>query len=83
MKVIVNDDNTLTVQEHRLVIVNDDNTLIVQVHRLVIVNDDNKVCGVISLSDILNYLVLRPGGETTISSELFLLRSLLKSTGCD
>jgi 5'-AMP-activated protein kinase, regulatory gamma subunit len=36
----------------------------VQVHRLVIVNDDNKVCGVISLSDILNYLVLRPGGVT-------------------
>ena len=34
-----------------------------EVHRLVVVNDDNKVVGVISLSDILNYLVLRPGGE--------------------
>ena len=33
-----------------------------EVHRLVVVNDDNKVVGVISLSDILNYLVLRPGG---------------------
>ena len=33
-----------------------------EVHRLVVVNDDNKVTGVISLSDILNYLVLRPGG---------------------
>ena len=36
-----------------------------EVHRLVVVNDDNKVVGVISLSDILNYLVLRPGGEIT------------------
>ena len=33
-----------------------------EVHRLVVVNDDNIVTGVISLSDILNYLVLRPGG---------------------
>lgn len=34
-----------------------------EVHRLVVVDDDNKVVGVISLSDILNYLVLRPGGD--------------------
>jgi len=34
-----------------------------EVHRLVIVNDDKKVCGVVSLSDILSYLVLRPTGE--------------------
>lgn len=34
-----------------------------EVHRLVVVNDDNIVTGVISLSDILNYLVLRPGGR--------------------
>jgi len=34
-----------------------------EVHRLVVVDDDNKVTGVISLSDILNYLVLRPGGD--------------------
>ena len=33
-----------------------------EVHRLVVVDDDNKVTGVISLSDILTYLVLRPGG---------------------
>eukprot|EP00092_Neocalanus_flemingeri_P039157 GFUD01042619.1.p1 GENE.GFUD01042619.1~~GFUD01042619.1.p1 ORF type:complete len:1156 (+),score=274.74 GFUD01042619.1:468-3935(+) len=47
-----------------------------EVHRLVVVDDDNKVTGVISLSDILNYLVLRPGGddpnakksETTVSA---------------
>ena len=37
-----------------------------EVHRLVVVNDENKVVGVISLSDILNYLVLRPGGEVWI-----------------
>ena len=34
-----------------------------EVHRLVVVDDENKVTGVISLSDILNYLVLRPGGK--------------------
>ena len=34
-----------------------------EVHRLVVVDDDNKVTGVISLSDILTYLVLRPGGK--------------------
>jgi len=34
-----------------------------EVHRLVIVDDDNVVVGVISLSDILTYLVLRPGGD--------------------
>jgi len=34
-----------------------------EVHRLVVVDDDNKVVGVVSLSDILNYLVLRPGGD--------------------
>ena len=34
-----------------------------EVHRLVVVDDENKVTGVISLSDILTYLVLRPGGK--------------------
>jgi hypothetical protein len=34
-----------------------------EVHRLVIVDEDNVVCGMISLSDILNFLVLRPGGD--------------------
>ena len=42
-----------------------------EVHRLVVVNDDNKVVGVISLSDILNYLVLRPGGEADEADEHF------------
>ena len=43
-----------------------------EVHRLVVVNDDNKVVGVISLSDILNYLVLRPGGECAIFQSISL-----------
>lgn len=34
-----------------------------EVHRLVIVDDDNKVEGMISLSDILFYLVLKPCGK--------------------
>ena len=34
-----------------------------EVHRLVVVSDDNKVAGVISLSDILSYLVLRPASK--------------------
>lgn len=34
-----------------------------EVHRLVVVDDDEKVIGIISLSDLLLYLVLRPCGE--------------------
>lgn len=34
-----------------------------EVHRLVVVDDDDKVIGIISLSDLLLYLVLRPCGE--------------------
>merc|ERR1719412_1151270 len=34
-----------------------------EVHRLVIVDDENRVMGVVSLSDILSYLVLRPLDE--------------------
>lgn len=34
-----------------------------QVHRLVIVDKDNRCIGVLSLSDILKFLVLRPLGE--------------------
>merc|ERR550532_3395245 len=34
-----------------------------EVHRLVIINKEEKVCGVVSLSDILSFLVLRPSGE--------------------
>jgi len=42
-----------------------------EVHRLVVVDDDNKVTGVISLSDILNYLALRPGGDDPSHPEKF------------
>ncbi|XP_063223688.1 5'-AMP-activated protein kinase subunit gamma-2 isoform X2 [Bacillus rossius redtenbacheri] len=34
-----------------------------EVHRLVVVDEDDKVIGIISLSDLLLYLVLRPCGE--------------------
>ncbi|CAG9558661.1 unnamed protein product [Danaus chrysippus] len=34
-----------------------------EVHRLVVVNEDDKVTGIISLSDLLMYLVLRPTGD--------------------
>lgn len=34
-----------------------------QVHRLVVVDEEDKVIGIISLSDLLMYLVLRPTGE--------------------
>lgn len=34
-----------------------------QVHRLVVVDEQDKVIGIISLSDLLMYLVLRPTGE--------------------
>ena len=33
-----------------------------EVHRLVIIDGEEKVCGVVSLSDILSFLVLRPSG---------------------
>ena len=33
-----------------------------EVHRLVIIDSEEKVCGVVSLSDILSFLVLRPSG---------------------
>ncbi|KFB35539.1 AGAP001446-PA-like protein [Anopheles sinensis] len=41
----------------------------VEVHRLVVVDDEKKVIGIISLSDILLYLVLRPSGDGIGDSE--------------
>ena len=35
----------------------------VHVHRLVVVDDDNVVQGIVSLSDVLHYLVLAPLGQ--------------------
>ncbi|XP_030747968.1 uncharacterized protein LOC115876365 [Sitophilus oryzae] len=40
-----------------------------EVHRLVVVDDEDKVTGIISLSDILLYLVLRPCGEDGMSPD--------------
>lgn len=40
-----------------------------EVHRLVVVDENDKVIGIISLSDILLYLVLRPSGEGVGGSE--------------
>ncbi|XP_017074633.2 LOW QUALITY PROTEIN: uncharacterized protein LOC108110191 [Drosophila eugracilis] len=40
-----------------------------EVHRLVVVDEHHKVIGIISLSDILLYLVLRPSGEGVGGSE--------------
>jgi 5'-AMP-activated protein kinase regulatory gamma subunit len=40
-----------------------------EVHRLVVVNELEKVIGIISLSDILLYLVLRPSGDGLGESE--------------
>ena len=40
-----------------------------EVHRLVVVDDDDKVIGIISLSDLLFYLVLRPCGENGSSNK--------------
>lgn len=34
-----------------------------KVHRLVVVDEEDKVIGIISLSDLLLYLVLRPCGD--------------------
>lgn len=52
-----------------------------EVHRLVIVDDADKVIGIISLSDILLYLVLRPmESEKSVSGSLHSLRSLQTSS---
>lgn len=46
-----------------------------KVHRLVVIDDDDKVIGIISLSDLLFYLVLRPCGKSTIFQRSSLTRS--------
>ncbi|XP_021922684.1 5'-AMP-activated protein kinase subunit gamma-2 isoform X4 [Zootermopsis nevadensis] len=40
-----------------------------EVHRLVVVDEEDKVIGIISLSDLLLYLVLRPCGEDSTGGE--------------
>lgn len=52
-----------------------------EVHRLVIVDEAHKVIGIISLSDILYYLVLRPlESAKSVSGSLHSLRSLQTSS---
>lgn len=52
-----------------------------EVHRLVIVDEMDKVIGIISLSDILYYLVLRPlESVKSVSGSLHSLRSLQTSS---
>ncbi|XP_037826347.1 uncharacterized protein LOC119614278 isoform X2 [Lucilia sericata] len=46
-----------------------------EVHRLVVVDENRKVIGIISLSDILLYLVLRPSGEGVGVSDISLRAS--------
>lgn len=59
-----------------------------EVHRLVIVDDAEKVIGIISLSDILLYLVLRPAenvhqSSNSVSGSQHSLRSLQTTLGLD
>ena len=42
-----------------------------EVHRLVIIDSEEKVCGVVSLSDILSFLVLRPSGNLLFIYRIF------------
>lgn len=48
-----------------------------EVHRLVVVDNDDKVCGVVSLSDILSYLVLRPSGKFCLDGPIFSIPHVL------
>lgn len=59
-----------------------------EVHRLVIVDEAEKVIGIISLSDILLYLVLRPAehvhqSSNSVSGSQHSLRSLQTTLGLD
>ncbi|GLV41653.1 SNF4/AMP-activated protein kinase gamma subunit [Carabus blaptoides fortunei] len=46
-----------------------------EVHRLVVVDDEDKVIGIISLSDLLLYLVLRPCGEESTTNGVTSVRA--------
>lgn len=58
-----------------------------EVHRLVVCDDARKVIGIISLSDILLYLVLRPAEQmhnsNSVSGSQHSLRSLQTTLGLD
>ena len=40
-----------------------------EVHRLIVVNADHTVCGIISLSDILTYVIIRPYKDAQRNSQ--------------
>jgi 5'-AMP-activated protein kinase regulatory gamma subunit len=42
-----------------------------EVHRLVVVNDDDNVIGILSLSDLLYYIVMRPTKSEHSSPPIF------------
>lgn len=50
-----------------------------EVHRLVVVDEHDRVIGIISLSDILLYLVLRPSGEGVGGTDLSVRETVTKS----
>ncbi|XP_040581433.1 5'-AMP-activated protein kinase subunit gamma-1 [Lepeophtheirus salmonis] len=59
-----------------------ENIVKAEVHRLVVVDDNNKVVGVISLSDLLTFLVLDPCGDSSPNLvKLLMDTSLIESGG--
>lgn len=44
--------------------------LVFKVHRLVVVDEEDKVTGIISLSDLLQYIALRPLEESVLEKTL-------------
>jgi len=34
-----------------------------QVHRLVVIDDDGRIEGILSLSDLLHFIILKPGSK--------------------
>lgn len=51
-----------------------------EVHRLVVVDEHDKVIGIISLSDILLYLVLRPSGEGVGGTDLSVRENVVRES---
>ncbi len=47
-----------------------------EVHRLVVVDDDEHVIGVLSLSDLLYYIVIRPTKTTTATNMTMLVPTI-------
>jgi 5'-AMP-activated protein kinase regulatory gamma subunit len=54
-----------------------------EVHRLVVVDDDEHVIGVLSLSDLLYYIVIRPTKTTTATNMTMLVPTISVSNEDD